>query len=98
MSSILEIFRNWFERHETVLKERGVEFSLSDPSIQDGQWVDMDAMGHIGRITLWGSGECDLEVLERKSGDRLLWENTVLRNLEEMESAFQRFIEKLLQL
>jgi hypothetical protein len=98
MSNLLQLFRYWFERNEVRLRAKGVEFSISDPGIRDNQWVDMDSKGYIARITLWIGGECDMEVIERKSGDRILWENTVLRNLEEMEDTFQRFIGRLLEL
>lgn len=71
-----------FDRYQSGLVVRfqayRLEYKLSygEPTAKPCLWMDFSSerTRTIGRVTLWESGECDLEVIDSKSGDDILRE------------------------
>jgi hypothetical protein len=59
-----------FERYQPGLRSRfganrfRYEVTYCEPTDNPAVRIDLDSAVHIGRMTAWESGECDLEVLD----------------------------------
>ena len=71
-----------FDRYQSGLVARfrayrlKYELSYGEPTAKACLWMDFSSekTHTIGRVTLWESGECDLEVIDAESGDDILRE------------------------
>ncbi len=77
---LLNAFARWFSENQNVLLAAGATAILSTPSTngdKPGQYADIDVSNGyvIGRITLWASGECDMEALDSTSEQQILWKH-----------------------
>jgi hypothetical protein len=83
------VSRRGFDRYQDALITRWqahrINYSLSyGPSTaKSGMYMDFGTDQAVGRVSLWESGECDLEVLDAESGNHLLLEHHEFTSLEE---------------
>jgi hypothetical protein len=61
------------------------------PTDNTAMCLDFESPIHLGRITAWESGECDIEVLEAASGETVLFEHHQASN----EGEFHELLAKL---
>lgn len=70
-----------FDRFQSGLVARfeaaGINYSVTygQPTSKSAMWLDFETEDAIGRVTLWESGECDMEVLDATTGGDLLREH-----------------------
>ena len=54
--------------------------------------VDFNGGARIGRITVWASGECDLEAIDAHTGEQILWESVVVGSDAALGAEIERYI------
>jgi hypothetical protein len=85
-----------FERFQSGLEARfeanRIDYKLTygEPTAKPAMWMDYETDSAIGRVTLWESGECDMEVLEAKSGEDLLRETHTFPNAHAFFDAYPK--------
>ena len=78
-----------FDQFQSGLEARfeanRIDYKLTygEPTAKPAMWMDYETTSAIGRVTLWESGECDMEVLDAESGDELLRETHTFPNADE---------------
>ena len=91
-------FKIMIVRKSMFLKQHGIAAIFSSPAEsldKNAISADFNANKHIGRITIWESGECDMEILDVESGATLLWKNYLFTNEAAAELAISEFISRL---
>jgi hypothetical protein len=53
----------------------GYELTYCEPSDNSAMRLDFTSETHIGRVTAWVSGACDLEVIDSRDGHQVMWEH-----------------------
>lgn len=85
-----------FERFQTGLVARfrahGISYSVTygEPTQKTAMWLDFETDDAIGRVTLWESGECDMEVLDATTGGDLLREHHDFKTTEEFHATYPK--------
>ena len=85
-----------FERFQTGLVARfraqSISYSVTygEPTQKTAMWLDFETVDAIGRITLWESGECDMEVLDATTGRDLLREHHDFKTTEEFHATYPK--------
>lgn len=92
--------QSWAKRILPSLKQLGIDAIFSTPTENTDNnsiHADFDTNEYIGRITLWESGECDMEILDIVSEDTILSKHYVFVHQEDAEQAVSEFINRLCQ-
>jgi hypothetical protein len=45
----------------------------------------------LGSMCVWSSGECEIEILNASSGERVWWDYSILTTSGELEEKFEKF-------
>lgn len=53
--------------------------------------LNLTTTNFLGAMTVWSSGECEMEILSSTTGDRVLWDYSILRSLSELSTIFNQF-------
>ncbi len=81
-----------------TLKRHGINAVLS-PSTENTDKnsirADFDTDEYVGRITLWDSGECDMEIADIQSGEAVCWKHYTFGGMEEAEETMTEFVRRL---
>ena len=91
------ISRRGFDRYQPDLISRfrayGISYELTygRSTEKSAMWLDFEDHIHDARITVWESGECELEVLETATGTIVKQEHHQLKN----ETEFHRLVTRL---
>ncbi len=94
---MLKEFEKWLTEKESFLRQQGftiVSHSPTDinkPSI----CVDMDSADYMGRIVMWNTGECQIEIVNIETEETLLDNYRVVSISSEFDNVFSPFFEKL---
>jgi hypothetical protein len=85
-----------FERFQTGLVARfrahRISYSVTygEPTQKTAMWLDFETVDAIGRVTLWESGECDMEVLDATTGGDLLREHHDFKTTKEFHATYPK--------
>lgn len=60
-----------------------------------GLWVDIWGHTFCGRLSLWVTGECDIDVLDIVTGETVDFKHFDLADEADVDSAFAQFIDAL---
>ncbi|MEO6473605.1 hypothetical protein [Luteolibacter sp.] len=73
-------------------KAHRIDYSVTygAPSPKSAMWLDFETDDAIGRVTLWESGECDMEVLDATTGGDLLREHYEFKTTEEFFATYPK--------
>jgi hypothetical protein len=83
-----------FDRYQQGLESRfgaykfDYQLTYCKPSNNSAMLLDFSYKDLIGRMTVWESGECDLEVTEKETGKSILWKHYQLND----EGAFHQLL------
>jgi hypothetical protein len=94
---MLSEFQDWFAVNESQLKAACISFEIVYPFPdfdidKYSIYVDIDTDTTIARITIWETGECDLEALEVESAERLFpYQHYILENYQQLDTALKKF-------
>lgn len=95
---MLNEFEEWFTLNEPLLRDRNVRIQLTRPEVSSDKnsvYVDVDTDSRMARVTLWDTGECDMEVINPETEETILYEHTVLQSSKELSAALESFFGKL---
>ena len=96
---LLKAFQQFLEDNRELLVRQRIEIAevYTTPSNASvpGMYADFYTETRIGRITIWSTGDCDLEILDADSACQLFWEHRLVSPSTDFASAFQKFMEKL---
>ncbi|WAC18897.1 hypothetical protein OVA24_16825 [Luteolibacter sp. SL250] len=90
------VSRRGFERYQDALiarwKAHRIDYRLTYGLLasKPAMHMDFDTAQAVGRVSLWESGECDLEVLDAESGNHLLLEHHEFSTPEEFFETYAR--------
>jgi hypothetical protein len=85
-----------FDRFQTGLIARwrahriGYDLNYGRPTSKPSMTLDFTTNQGVGRVTLWESGECDLEVLDCATGGHLLEEHHEFANPNEFFATYPK--------
>lgn len=68
----------------------GYEVTYGEPTAKPAMWLDFTTDQAIGRVTLWESGECDMEVLNSITGEDILREHHEFKSSEEFFDTYPK--------
>lgn len=92
---LLDYFSEWFATNSALLGacEATVEVSQQLRTDQLGVYADVDFDGGelVGRVTLWATGECELEAVYPSSGNFILFEKHSYDTMEKLDAGLRRF-------
>ena len=88
-----------FDQYQGGLRSRfhayGLVYELNycQPTDKPAMFLDFESRLHFGRVTVWVSGECELEVLEIASGDTVFSEHHELGSEREFHQVYPHLTE-----
>jgi hypothetical protein len=62
----------------------------SDDRPKRAAWAAIEGANSMGQITVWESGECDIELYDTETGKELIHESVRLGSAEDLGSALRR--------
>jgi hypothetical protein len=100
---LLELFLNWYESNRLDLEHHysAVEFYLwpnANLVTKTGARIDFSNDHVFGRLTVWSSGECDLDVLDVETEQSLTYEYRESRDTTELKDNLDALAAKAINL
>lgn len=95
---VLNWLRDWFAINKNNLGHKGVTFSFWESLTETdnpAQVVDIDTETQMARVTLWGTGDCNFEVLENETGKAILFEYQAIKSEKELDEFLNKVFAKL---
>lgn len=84
-----------FDRFQDGLKARfysyQYELTYGKITTKSAMWIDFENSNQFGRMTIWESGECDIEVLDIESRKQSFWKHYDLKDEEEFHHLLAQF-------
>jgi|GEM_PF-5224109 len=56
---------------------------------------ELDGVNTMGRFVLWETGECSLDVIDTFTDSEVLFENSVVNYIQEIEAKYEKFLSAL---
>ena len=87
-----------FDRFQSGLMSRfaayQIEYELtySESSDNPSMRLDFDSLWHLGRVTVWESGHCDMEILKISSGKTVFYEHHQLKSDREFHTTYSKLV------
>jgi hypothetical protein len=87
-----------FNRFQPGLESRFGAYRLRyvltycEPTDNSAMRLDFETMKLLGRVTVWESGECDMEIVNIDSGEYVFREHHQFNNEMEFHRTFPRFV------
>ncbi len=95
---MLKEFEKWLTEKESFLRLQGFTIAVShSPTDINKQslCVDIDSDDYIGRIVMWNTGECQMEVANVETEETLLDNYRMISASSEFDKVFSSVFEKL---
>lgn len=95
---MLHEFDQWVALNKPTLKSKGMSVEFTRPeTISDkcSAYLDVGTSTHLARVTLWDSGECDMEILDSESEETVLFDHRVFQKPEDVAVALDAFLKQL---
>ena len=79
---------------ESRFKAYQLEYKLvyCEPTKKTAMYMDFESEMQLGRITVWVSGECDMEVLDKTTGERVFDEVHHFKSEKEFFEEYPRLV------
>ena len=87
-----------FDQYQEGLKSRFKAYNLKynlvycEPTNKTAMYLDFESDKQVGRVTVWVSGECDMEVLDIISGERVFDEVHQFKTEEEFFDIYPKLV------
>jgi hypothetical protein len=66
------------------------ELTYCEPTDNPAMRLDFSSQTHVGRVTAWASGACDLEVIDARDGRTVMWEHHDLATDSEFHDVYPK--------
>ena len=97
-NSMIREVQTWVLDRRDLLAERGFSITVGDvvegvdnPSIN----IDFDSDNTMGRITVWSTGDCNMDVIEIDSEQHLMARHVYLEKDVKLDDVFREFLETM---
>lgn len=87
-----------FDKYQSGLESRFTAYQLDyklvycEPTNESAMYLDFESKSQLGRITVWVSGECDMEVLDKSSGEQVFCETHLYKSEEEFFEGYPKLV------
>ena len=91
----IEYLPSWLNINKSVLTDLKIAHTITQGSVKtdkNGTRADFDTDSQIGRITLWETGECDMEILDVETGDTVYLVHRVFNDARDAATAWNTFV------
>lgn len=100
---MITTFRTWYDRNCSNLQRlfEETEFREASPEIKvdkSSARIDFSNKKVLGRLSVWDTGECDLDILKVDTGESLIYEYRKSANMDELESNLNSLFDELKRL
>jgi len=95
---MLSEFEKWLTEKESFLRLQGFTIAVSHSPTDINKpslCVDMDSDDYMGRIVMWNTGECQIEIVSVETEETLMDNYRVVSTSSEFDNVFSPFFEKL---
>lgn len=95
---IIDKFEEWLRFNEPQLKDKNIRIEITRPEVssnKESAYVDIDTDSLIARVTLWDTGECDMEIIDPETDETTLYRHVIFQSTEGMSSGLKTFFEQL---
>ncbi|RKZ50414.1 MAG: hypothetical protein DRR16_09780 [Candidatus Parabeggiatoa sp. nov. 3] len=95
---MLKEFEKWLTEKESFLRQQGFTIAVSHSPTDINKpslCVDLDSDDYMGRIVMWNTGECQIEIVSVETEKTLLDNYRVVSTSSEFDNVFSPFFEKL---
>ncbi len=95
---MIEAFENWFLSIASSLRARGHAIEWQQTGQQTNKpsaYAQVETLSQLARVTVWSSGECDLEALDIKTGAQLVNAHHVFTDAARLRSELDAFVQQL---
>lgn len=90
----IQALTDWFDRHRSELEASGITVGVEHAPAdrpKAAAWIDLTTATDIVRLTVWETGECEIQVAEIESGD-VRTEHRDLRSDSELVEALDELV------
>ena len=87
-----------FDQYQSGLESRFKAYQLKyrlvycEPTDKSAMYLDFESETQLGRITVWVSGDCNMEVIDKSSGDQVFGETCHFRSEEEFFEGYPKLV------
>ena len=92
------IVNRGFDAYQSGLQSRfnahRLEYELvyCQPTNKSAMYLDFESKTQLGRITVWVSGECEMEVLDKSNGESVFIESHHYKSEEEFFEGYPKLV------
>lgn len=85
--ALLRLLRDWVGRTEPRLSSLGVQLALSsnDEGEKKSCWIEAEGSARLGQLTVWSTGEVDLQVMRRNDSTLVVNEHRTAVGGEDLD-------------
>lgn len=90
---MLDELQAWYEEYHNAC-----ELELFIPGVQTdkpGGYIDITSDRYFARVTVWETGECDLELMDKETGEENSYESCVCRSVLELRVKLNNFAKRV---
>ncbi len=95
---ILKNFDKWIRLKEEFFKELGLDVKVTKSSVsldKPSIYLSLDSSACLARITMWASGECQLEIMDIEAEKTIMDKYLLIRESSQFDKYFSEFFLKL---
>ena len=95
---MLDTFENWLNQNRSMITSNGYDIELTKSPIDTSNCsarLDLQSDKYLARITIWESGDCQLEIIDIESESTIMDIGKFIDSTENMNRIFEVFLVKL---
>jgi hypothetical protein len=95
---MIKQFEKWLSEKESFLRQKGFAITISHSPTNIDKFsicVDIDSDDYIGRIVMWNTGECQIEIVNVETEETILDNYMVVSASSEFNKVLSPFFEKM---
>ena len=96
---MIDVFEGWIRAKKDWFEKMGLQYEVTKSPLhidKPSERIDFDNEKFLSRITVWETGECNLEVLDVETGMTILDSDFVLQPNNVLDVCFQEFFNIIL--
>ena len=95
---MIDTFYDWIITNADSFKEKKLQYEVTESPrdiAKQSLRVDFDNEKYLSRITVWGTGECKLEVIEIETEETILDRYFRVESNDDLDRCFLEIFEKI---
>lgn len=90
--NLLGRLQEWCGRHSASVED-GLAYTFTTGLQGGSARIDVEGPSALGRLTVWASGLCDIEVIDAEAGEQVLYRHLELTS----DAELYRFIDEMVR-